>query len=111
VPRSEQSTPASKKSGPEHFSPLADKQTPKEQIPECVKCGKPSFGGMVTHMGDNFIDLTFLCKECAGEDRWSFAVASLALFPHYEIIAFQGPGKLRVRKLERDEAMKRVKGR
>lgn len=52
------------------------------------------------------MDLTFLCKTCSGPVH--FAVNSSAIWPYYEIVKQLGRGKLRLRRLSRDEASRRV---
>jgi hypothetical protein len=104
---------ADRPSGPEfkrttaaHFSPLADRQTPPHQIPPCAACGAPSLGAHILNDvpgSQNTFDVVFQCAQCGTQP---FEIMSSALFPHYAVM---GPGSYtRVRRLTRDEAMKRV---
>jgi hypothetical protein len=105
-----ESTPAWRKSGPEHFSPLAGLTTPKFQIPPCAGCGKPSFGGLIrgqmaeSKSGAPVFDLEFWCLGCYPHET---QVHSDALYPHYQLV--HGVNSRRTyRRLTREQAIARV---
>ena len=109
----EQSNPAHKvTTKKEHFSALSDEQTRPDQVPKCAECGKPSVGGVIERMADvhpqglPVMDLTFLCLKHAGSA--TFAVNACMIWPHYQVVRQSAPGKLRLKRLDRDTASRRV---
>ena len=102
------SGPKYRETGPEHFSPLADRRTPANQIPPCAGCGEPSIGAhilrAVASTAPTF-DVVFQCGACG---TWPFEIMSTALNPHYHVIPSGDRGYARVRRLSRDEAIRRV---
>ena len=109
----EGSGPLYRKTGPEHFSPLADLHTPADQIPPCVKCGKPSFGAVIRDQaaqsvqGCPVLDLEFWCQMCAYWSPYNWDVHSSALYPYYHHVSGMGSQRT-YRRLSREEAMQRV---
>lgn len=101
------STPCVRRTDASHFSPLADKHSRPHEIPPCARCGAPSLGGRVLEAGavGTVWDLEFDCGE---HGERIFPVMSIALWPYYRVVAELGPGRLRVVRLDRDEAIKRV---
>jgi hypothetical protein len=107
------SGPEFKRTGPEHFSPLADLQTPPSEIPPC-RCGQPSVGGIIVGQAPSSVsgcpalELEFFCQvDLYGQTP---QVMSYALNPHYHHVSGMDSRRM-YRRLSREEAIQRVGGR
>lgn len=105
--------PGVRKTGAEHFSPLASVQTRPGSIPPCKKCGQPSLGAQVNEMlpgarsGSPVMQVTFFCHDC---HDGPFTVMSCALDPHYDVTPLSS-GDYLLRRYDREAAIARVTAR
>ena len=97
-----------------HYGVLGDEHTPQGRIPVCP-CGKLAHGGVIESFadvhpqGEPVMDLKFLCRACAGDAH--FAVRSDAIWPYYDVVRNFGGGRMRLKRMTREQATARVRAR
>lgn len=104
-----------RKTGPEHFSPLADKRQPEDMLPECSVegCPDPSLGAQILEFtGSQSVGrwtaiVEFYCKEHSPAPP---SVMSRALYPAYRVARKHARGRYSLQRLDRSQMLKRLEG-